>query len=114
MRSYNISSRRGVAVKTAAAAAVALTLAVVLAARSQAQDASKDGSAWNMFDDVLVLPPVYRSDAMSAPADACAEDFLFGGAGIRSGGEGGAAAVCRSPRGSGNGCRLSQEILRKF
>ena len=74
MRSYGISIRLGVAVKTAAAAAVALTLAVVLAARSQAQDTSKDGSAWNMFDDVLVLPPVYRSDAMSAPTDACAED----------------------------------------
>lgn len=74
MKSYNVYIRRAVAVKTAATAACALTLAVVMAGTSQAQDASNDGSSWNMFDSVLVLPPVYRSDAKSAPADACAED----------------------------------------
>jgi hypothetical protein len=74
MKSYNVSIRRAVVVKTAAAAAFALTLAVVMAGTSQAQDASNDGSSWNMFDSVLVLPPVYRSDAKSAPADACVED----------------------------------------
>jgi hypothetical protein len=74
MKSYNVSIRRAVAVKTAAAAAFALTLAVVLTGTSQAQETSSDGSSWNMFDSVLVLPPVYRSDAKSASADACAED----------------------------------------
>jgi hypothetical protein len=75
MKSSNGSIRRAlVSAKTAAAAAFALTLAVVVAGTSQAQDASKDGSSWDMLDSVLVLPPVYRSDAKSAPADACAED----------------------------------------
>jgi hypothetical protein len=75
MKSSNVSIRRAVvSAKTAAAAAFALTLAVVVAGTSQAQDASKDGSSWDMLDSVLVLPPVYRPDAKSAPADACAED----------------------------------------
>jgi hypothetical protein len=75
MKSSNVSIRRTVvAVKTAAAAAFALTLAVVIAGTSQAENASKDGSSWNMIDSVLVLPPVYRSDVKSAPAEACAED----------------------------------------
>jgi hypothetical protein len=74
MKSCNVSIRRAVAVKTAAAAAFALTLAVVMAGTAQAQDASEDGSAWNMFDSVLVIPPVYRSGTKPAPANACAED----------------------------------------
>ena len=74
MKSSNVSIRRAVvAAKTAAAAAFALTLAVVVAGTSQAQVAGKDGSSWDMVDSVLVLPPVW-SDAKSAPADACAED----------------------------------------
>jgi hypothetical protein len=74
MKSSNVSSRRaGVAVKIAAAVSV-LTLAVVMAGTSQAQDASKDGSSWDALDSVLILPPVYRSDPKSAPVDACTED----------------------------------------
>jgi hypothetical protein len=75
MRFYDVSIRHAVAaVNTVAAAAFALTLAVVMAGTAQAQDASEDGSAWNTFDSVLVLPPVYRSGTKPAPADACAED----------------------------------------
>ena len=80
MKSYNVSIRRAVAIKTTAAAAFALTLAVVMAGTSQAQDASKgdsssgDSSSWERVDSVLVLPPVYQAKGKSDPADACAED----------------------------------------
>src|SRR5258708_36387701 len=67
MKSNNVFIRRAVAVKTAAAAGFALTLAIVMAGTSQAQDTSSDGSSWDMFDSVLVLAPGYRSGAKSAP-----------------------------------------------
>jgi hypothetical protein len=68
-----------VAIKFTAAAAFALMIAVDLAGPSLAQDASKGGSSWDWLnsvrlDSVLVLPPVYRPDAGSAPTDGCAED----------------------------------------
>jgi hypothetical protein len=69
--------RTEVAAKITAAAAFALMFAVAMAGPSQAQDASKGGSSWDWLDSVrldsvLVLPPVYRPDAESAPADAYA------------------------------------------
>src|SRR5579872_726717 len=68
MKYSNVSIRRAVvSAKTAAAAAFALTVALAVAGMSQAQDASRDGSSWDMLDSVLVVPPVYRSDAKSAP-----------------------------------------------
>ena len=84
MKSYSATGRCGaavavrrrtvVAIRVAAATAFALMLAVAGAGPSRAQDASKDGSSWDRVDSVLVLPPVYRPDAESASADACAED----------------------------------------
>lgn len=74
MKSSNYRFGAVVSAKTAAASAFALTLAVAVAGTSQAQDASRDGASWDMLNSVLVVPPVYRSDAKSAPTVACAED----------------------------------------
>jgi len=74
MKFSNLSIRcPRVSLRATAAASFALTLAVLMSSASQAQDASKDRSSWDMFDSVLILPPVYRPDAKSAPADACSE-----------------------------------------
>ncbi|HVB81893.1 MAG TPA: hypothetical protein VNE82_18340 [Candidatus Binataceae bacterium] len=74
MKSYSATRRCGVVAITITAAAFAPMLAVVIAGTSQAQSAGKDVSSWERVDNVLVVPPVYRTDAGSAPSDACAAD----------------------------------------
>jgi hypothetical protein len=75
MKFSNLSIRCSrVSLRATAAASFALTLAVLMSSASQAQDASKDRSSWDTFDSVLILPPVYRPDAKSAPADPCTGD----------------------------------------
>jgi hypothetical protein len=84
MKSYSVTRQcYGVAVRRLAVTtikiAVAAAFAVAMAGPSQAQDDSASGSSWDWLnsvrlDSVLVLPPVYRPDAGSVPADACAED----------------------------------------
>jgi hypothetical protein len=73
-----VMRRTEVAIKIAAASAFALMFTFAMAGPSQAQDASKAGSSWDWLDSVrldsvLVLPPVYRPDVGSIPADGCAE-----------------------------------------
>jgi hypothetical protein len=72
------SATRQVAIKIAAATALALMLVAGAAGTALAQDkskgdTSKGGSSWERIDSVLVVPPVYQPDS-AVPADACAED----------------------------------------
>jgi hypothetical protein len=88
MKPYSATGRRGVvAVRRPACVtvmfAVAALSAIVMAGASLAQDVGEATSSLGKLDSVLVLPPVYRSDAAanaeSAPADTCAEDCSSSG-----------------------------------
>jgi hypothetical protein len=84
MKSYSVTRQCcEVAVRRLAVITIKITVAaafaVAMAGPSQAQDDSASDSSWDWLnsvrlDSVLVLPPVYRPDAESVPADACAED----------------------------------------
>lgn len=84
MKSYSVTRQCcEVAVRRLAVITIKITVAaafaVAMAGPLQAQDDSASGSSRDWLnsvrlDSVLVLPPVYRPDAESVPADACAED----------------------------------------